>query len=621
MDLEKVLEKGVDIAYKPIVEIPLPAGIRFVDWLTDGVAIVCEQKHLDRKGVFSVERGMLTPVSYRAVELSPSDLICLYTKKGRQLMTPDGVMLAGSESDDAKELGEGFFAKKFGKNWAIFRIADGAQVSGFAYSEVSEFSEGTCAVTSKAGSQIIGVDAMPVLQGFYEYAAPFKNGFARIGTKKEISYVDRTGRVIFAGAGRGSRDFVNGYAVIRDRKGNEGAIDMNGNVVIAPQYRFIVSNTGVYQPDGVTFNGRGFGLIAADGRQILPLQYARVETSGNGIFKYGDMAVWQKHEGNRVITYAVLVFGEIDSDGNELLPKKFVEVDKASEGLRAFKKLEGTVMTLGYMREDGSTAFELASMDYAGIFDDQRLMLREELSNQLRPFRNGRASVCVRIGHKELGLFKKTTHQIVEKCAWYEVDKTGARLAPENGSAQPDVSNVPLDHGMPFSETYRAYKSNTFVNKGLLDAAVTVRPFSDMTEIDFTFGFAILDKNGAVVCGNDDGLPSQPYMYVYFARGGHEAYLHLEKIADNVWLTITKEGEKLVFSEFESPTRFSEGLAPFRKLVSKNKFLFGYMDPRGNVVVPPKYNEAKPFSGGYAFVESDSGGLLLRREAVVTERD
>lgn len=631
MDLQKALEKGVDIAYKSIVEIPLPNGASFGEWLEPGVAVVCDPKHSDRKGIFSIERGMLTPLIYRDVKTTPSGLYCLYNKKGRELMKPDGVMLSDSNFDDAKELGEGFFAKKSGKTWAIFRIEDGEQISGFAYSELSGFSEGTCAVVSKAGSQIIGTDAIPVVPGFYEFTAPFKNGFARVGTKKEINYIDRGGRVIFAGAGRGSRDFVNGYAIIRDRKGSEGAIDEAGNVVITPQYRFmkdaendrfVVSNTGAYQPDGVTFSGRNFGLIAPDGREVLPLKYSRVESNGSGIFKFGNMSAWQKNEGNRVITYGVLVFGEADADGRELLPQKYVSVGASSEGLRPFKSLEGSVMRLGYMREDGSTAIEIASMDYSKVYDFERLILREEITEQLRPFKDGRASVRVRIGHKEVGVFKKTSEQIVEKCAWYEIDKTGAKVSSGSGAAPFSVESPELERGLPFSGTYCAYKSNAFVNKALLDAAIEVNPFGDYTEVSFTFGFAILDKDKNVICGSDDGLPPMPYSYVYMEKAVRERCLRLANVAENVWLELTVKGaEKIVFSEFESPTRFSEGLAPFRKLVGKNKFLWGYMDRRGNVVVEPRYDAATAFTGGYAVVTADSHSSLLRRESVVTGRE
>lgn len=630
MDLNKALQKGVDISYGPIREIQLPDEVIFSGWLDRGLALVNGRglKYCDKYAVFSAEKGMLTGLDYTKIEKSPSGLIVLHHRKGKSLMSPDGSMIVGPEFDDAKELGEGLVAKKNGKVWAIFRLSDGAQITGFAYSEISEVSDGTLAVTSKNGTQIINTEGMPVLRGFFEYAEPFKNGFARVGTRKEVSYVDREGRTLFSGAGRGSRAFANGYAVILDRKGKEGAIDLSGRVVIQPKYsflhdaeydRFVVSNTGAYQADGKTFSGRNYGLITPDGREILPMKYSSVQATENGRFRYGNMAVWQKNEGNRVCTYGVLVFGLIDPDGREILPMKFVSVGQPSEGLCAYKTFENNVLRMGYMTEDGRSVFEIGSLNYDKIFDFDRFVLREELSSQLRPFRDGKASVAVKSTTREIGMFKKSLEPCLEPTGWYEVDRNGARAESAAGVS---ISTEALLQGnmLPFARSYQGYKANSFVNKALLDAALEVNPFDDLRELSFAFGFAIVTGDGRTLVGHDDGLPAQPFQYAYLDKTSHERYIRLTKLADNVWLAFTKDGEKLLFSEFESPTRFSEGLAPFQQLVNK-KFLYGFMDWRGQVVIPPRYTTAKGFTDGYAFVQEEKKSYILHRETIVTERD
>ena len=629
MDLKNALDNGVNITYKPIAEIPLPEGVVFDRWLFPGVAVVSGAglRHSDEHGVFSAEKGMLTPLSYHGVEKSPSGLILLRHKKGSHIMTRDGQMIAGSECDDARELGEGFFAKKTGKTWAVCRLSDGAQITAPVFTSVSDFSEGTCAVTIGKEAQLIGTDGAPAVPGSFEFAAPFKNGFARVGMKKDICYIDRSGRTVFSGAARGSRDFTGGYAVIRDLKGNEGAIDTDGNVVIPPQYRFmrdaeegffVVSNSGSYQADGVTFKGRNYGLIAADGREILPLKYGSVKRSG-GIYQFGDMAVWQKNEGSRVTNYGVLVFGEIDCTGRQLLAKKYVSVAEASEGLRAYKTFIDPVLSFGYMTEDGTPAFEIGSIDYSRFHDPERSLLREDISLQLGPFRGGRARVCIAPAVKEVGIFNKTWESTVEQTGWYEIDRTGARL-DDTGSDAVNASAILQGGRVPFEKTYRDFTGNALVNKAMVDASLEINPFDEMREVSFTFGFAILDQDGKCVCGSDDGLPSQPFAYIYQSKEAHERYYRLTQLTQNVWLAVTKDGEKIIFSEFESPTRFSCGLAPFRKLGPKNQFLWGYMDHRGRVLVEPRYNTATGFEDGYACVSVGRSFSILRREAVVTEK-
>ncbi len=630
MNMQSVLENGVDISYKPVVEIPLPDNTNFLSWLAPGLALLggSKMKNSDKRGVFSAEKGLLADVAYQKVELTVSGLIALSEKKGTKLITRGGVALAGDECDDSRDLGEGFYAKKSRKLWAIFRIDDQAQLTDYLFTEISAFSEGSCVVTTKSGMQIVGADGKPLVPDFYEYAAPFRNGFARVGGRKELNYIDRAGNVLYAGAARGSRDFVNGYAVIRDKSGREGAIDSTGRVVIAPQYRFmkdaendrfVVSNNGAYQPDGVTFTGRDYGLIAADGRVILPLKYAAVELQPNGSCKFGHMEAWQYQTGNRIFRFGVLVFGVADANGGTLLPEKYVAVGQPSEGMCAYKTFEEKTLRFGYMAEDGSSSFEIGAIDYAHVNDMERTLLREDISLQLSPFRNGRANVCIRNVDTSVGIFKKTTEQHAGKVGWYEIGKDGRELDAKQ-SLSLTKANILSNQELPFFHSYRQLEANTFVNAAMLESAVNIHPFEDMCEVDYAFGFAILDRDMHCICANDDGLPSQPYAYIYLSRGTHERYVQLFRVAKNVWQATNEQGrQSILFSEFESPTRFSSGLAVFRKLADKGRFVCGYMDSCGRTVIEPKYTQADGFSNGYALASDGDKHYLLYREAVVTE--
>lgn len=636
MDLQNILEKGVDIISKPIVEYPLPDNTALDRWLLPGVAVIqgTKFKNIDKRGVFSVNAGLVADIVYGKPELTPSGLIFLNGKGPVKLLSGNCTLLAGDECDEAKDLGEGFYAKRKKKLWALFRVSDGAQLSDYLFTEVSSFSDGTFAATTKAGTQILDAGCRPVLPQTFEYAWPFKNGFARIRTKKQISYIDRAGNMIFSGAGRSSRDFQNGFAVITDKADRMGAIDETGRVVISPQYkflkdaennRFVASNSGNYQVNGNgAFLGRDYGLLDTEGRTVLPLKYGRIELQPNGTYKFGDMVIWQKNEGNRVLQYGVLVFGIADADGNTLLPKKFVSVGSESEGLCAYKSYEGSTLCFGYMTPDGKSAFTLASIDYSSALDRfDRVLLREEIALQLLPFKEGRAKVCIKTGETTVGVFKKTTQISAVKTSWYEIDTAGHPVAGSSAasdSSDPLLEQLVNNNTLPFADSYRQFKSSPMMNKTLLESVLKLHPFEDMYEADYTFGFAILDKDLNCVCANDDGLPREPFQFIYTPAGRHDTYTSLFRLADNVWQFASQNNTDVVFSVFESPTRFSCGLAPFRKLTDKNKYLWGYMDHHGNILISPRYTFATGFQNGYAFVQDGEKSFILFRETEIKER-
>ncbi len=214
------LAKGVKITYEPVREVRLPAKVAMEGWLAPGLASVSILTTFSGKkiGIFSAEKGLIVEPRFGKAEITPSGLILL-SGKGSMLLTGDGTVLSGADCDEVKDLGGGFYAEKKQKHWTIFRVKDRSAVTKPEYLTVSNFSEGSFAVATKAGAQLIGEDGMPLFNEVWNEAFPFHEGFARVVAGKETRYINREGKVIFSAAGQSFRDFCNGYAVFSDKKG------------------------------------------------------------------------------------------------------------------------------------------------------------------------------------------------------------------------------------------------------------------------------------------------------------------------------------------------------------------------------------------------------------------
>lgn len=71
------------------------------------------------------------------------------------------------------------------------------------------------------------------------------------------------------------------------------------------------------------------------------------------------------------------------------------------------------------------------------------------------------------------------------------------------------------------------------------------------------------------------------------------------KLGENSYALIDKDGNKLQTYPYSFVSSVSEGLMAFQRNMNEK---YGYMDEKGNIVIPPQYGGAQPFSGGRAVV-------------------
>lgn len=84
----------------------------------------------------------------------------------------------------------------------------------------------------------------------------------------------------------------------------------------------------------------------------------------------------------------------------------------------------------------------------------------------------------------------------------------------------------------------------------------------------------------------------------------------LATISNNrwVWGYIDKKGEVVILPQFDDAGQFSEGLAYIKKHGK-----YGYIDKKGEIVVPLQFEDAYPFSDGVALVKQSTGWCYIDR--------
>ena len=280
----------------------------------------------------------------------------------------------------------------------------------------------------------------------------------------------------------------------------------------------------------------------------------------------------------------------------------YLFIGEPSENLQAYVSLEGETLAFGYMSLNGSSAFTLTKLG-AG----EKMPKFENLAQIMRPFRNGKAMVRIHAGMDSTGLTPVGSVSVGE---WYLVDRKGKKVEP--GPDDHLMKDPLASPELPFREKYDKLDR---VNQDSLKENLIF--FDDYCEVHYAPGcFAVVDWNQHCICGND--IPGvKPYSYLSTPKEIADAgTTDIQQIAPNVWSVSSTDKQTTVYSEFESPSLFSSGLAPFR--TEKG---WGYMDWQGHIVIAPRFTWAQPFNrNGYAIAGEKKCTYILHRSVSIAER-
>lgn len=146
--------------------------------------------------------------------------------------------------------------------------------------------------------------------------------------------------------------------------GNYGFIDLEGNIVIAPQFSFASPfNDGRALVSDHKGDDTTYGYIDKTGELVIPMQFRHAES-----FREGLAAVEIIENGNAR-------WGFVGVDGQFVVPPKFERVEDFSEGLAAVQFTEDEGGKWGYIDKSGALALPAIYDSYAGSFENGRAVV------------------------------------------------------------------------------------------------------------------------------------------------------------------------------------------------------------------------------------------------------
>src|SRR6266446_3914672 len=252
-------------------------------------------------------------------------LLAFIDRKGRMAVRPfDG---------SGTKFSSGVANVLMGANY-VYIDKHGKRVTRF-YQWAEDCTEGLCAVEmERLGPKrwgFINTSGAVIVKGQYDWAHPFREGFARvaimIGAPYEkngapavdlkAGYIDRTGKPITPLQFDRAWDFSNGMAQV-ELKGKGGYIDKTGRLVISYQY----DETHAFQEDLAAIKVNGlWGFIDKTGKLVMPPQFEHVNDFSEGLAAIG------RHGENLYI----------DHDGKVVLSPPFKSLGPFRDGLATFR--------------------------------------------------------------------------------------------------------------------------------------------------------------------------------------------------------------------------------------------------------------------------------------------
>lgn len=170
----------------------------------------------------------------------------------------------------------------------------------------------------------------------WSWGRPFHEGIAAVliwaknGARNGAGWIDRSGKIVFAGMGVEGTYFSEGFMSMRGPSGKWGFVDKNFQFVIQPQFDFAYEfSEGRAE---VTLNHKS-GFIDHSGKVAIPTKYHMVWPFTEGLARVRNdfpNGTWRTMEGDQV-AYRYQ-YGFVDRDGNEVIPLQFEQAEYFSEG-------------------------------------------------------------------------------------------------------------------------------------------------------------------------------------------------------------------------------------------------------------------------------------------------
>jgi hypothetical protein len=455
--------------------------------------------------------------------------------------------------------------------------------------------EGLALVQKKETFQFGFIDAegRTVIPCKLGYAESFSEGLAVVGEfqrdlrRYRYGYVDKTGELRIPLRFDDARPFSGGLAAVK-LDGKYGYIDQTGQIVIEPRF----DEAHPFSEDRAKVIRRGrTGFIDASGNWVVPAEYYRA-----GSFSEGRAFLCNESQ-----------CGFIGRDGRFMIALVFDDARSFKEGLAPVK----TGKKWRYINEKAQP-------------------LGNEEFDQAFPFSEGLGLVGVlKVGASGGGFPGWSWWG--ERVAYGFIQREGRfAIEPKYAKAEPFSNGLCLAMVPGFSFTADVW-AHVFIDR-------KERPVSPRFDIarSFTNGFAaymskgvsgFIDIKGERVMEFNESLghTSRPrhLRYGVIDRTGtfvvRPEYQHLGSFSEGLAPGYTATRGTMRYLDrsgrvvFDLPSRtvrfhpFSEGLAAVQVRADSGRLLYGFVDPSGKFVIPPRFHDAKPFAGGLAPVKFGDG--------------
>ena len=137
-------------------------------------------------------------------------------------------------------------------------------------------------VIKKAGKAILFKDGEVIAMLDYDYVDVFYEGLALVIKNGKYGFINETGKEVIPCIYAGAKGFSEGYAAIRDKEETcrWGYIDKNNKPISEFKY---YTAYNFHEGIGVVYDGKYFGAIDTNGREIIPCKFNFLGKFENGL--------------------------------------------------------------------------------------------------------------------------------------------------------------------------------------------------------------------------------------------------------------------------------------------------------------------------------------------------
>jgi hypothetical protein len=510
-------------------------------------------------GMVNDQNKILIPFEYDDI-LADSNLICvklngkwgLFDNTGKKLLAPEFTSLTSYSKDKvlkAEKDGKYGFIDPSGK-WLFDKVKSVYTLYGCSQGMI------LCTVSSKYG--FLDLQGNEAIMTKYEYSSAFENsGLAKVskkipGTTYSLyyGYIDKKGNEIIPLKYENLGVFSNGLVVAKDPETNRyGYIDKTGKWAIKATFL-----------DGYSFDDTGGAWI-----KMTDNKYHYVDKTGKDLGAY-DASTYKSfnRDGYALYEYTDYPYVLIDKTGKTIT--KLEDCDAIytfSEGIAGYKCKSNS--KYGFIDVNGKMIGECMYDGFSG-FADGIARIEIKVSGKTKyGYINTKGETVLRPDYDDLRVFRNGWGIMKKEGSYFFVDKNGTtREAPRN------YDNL----------------------------------------VEFRSGFAV---------GTVNGTKNSPNTYYYINTDlkeelsiiAYQGYQFWENVAvvnkDTVYALMNKKGEVIKRLNGVDQLKFcNEGM-----LAIKEKGKWGFIDERGNTVIPAKYDSCDNFKQGYArFRMNGKWGML-----------